>query len=306
MIASCARIFEPGVQVDTVLTLVGSGGKRKSSLIERLYRVEGAETFRTDLPDHRDMQKIGQALDGVWAVELAELAFVRKADVEGMKSFLTRRVERYSPKYIAGEVSRPRQCIFIGSVNQTEFLSAYDEAFRRRFWPVMVQEKLDMAAIDKVRDALWAEAYAAYRAGEPWWFEDESETEEGRTEFIESDPWSEPIRNILAIAPTQEDRKRWVTSEHVWFELHQDLRGRSGYDKVAQNQVSQALQALGCVRGRFSQDGKQVRGWQVPDTIKHPTTRVAPAPPPFKGLAQTLGDPLVCLLHATRSAFHTA
>jgi predicted P-loop ATPase len=147
MIASCARIFEPGVQVDTVLTLVGSGGKRKSSLIERLYRVEGAETFRTDLPDHRDMQKIGQALDGVWAVELAELAFVRKADVEGMKSFLTRRVERYSPKYIAGEVSRPRQCIFIGSVNQTEFLSAYDEAFRRRFWPVMVQEKLGLLSV---------------------------------------------------------------------------------------------------------------------------------------------------------------
>lgn len=220
LIASCARLFEPGCQVDTMLVLVGpKGGERKSTAIRELYTVPNCgRTFRSNLPDIRDMQKIGPALDGVWVAELAELAVVRKADVETLKDFMTRREERYSPKWVKGEVTRPRQCVLWGSTNEERFLDRYDSAFRRRFLTIHMKKRTDLEWLAAHRVEIWAEAFALYQASEPWWYEDEDVADAGRSEFVAEDPWLDALR-----AYTQGIKaKKWVTSKDLYTSVTDD------------------------------------------------------------------------------------
>ena len=86
-----------------------------------------------------------------------------------MKAFLTRRYDDFRPPYQRRNVQTPRQCVFTGSTNDQQYLR--DPTGNRRFWPVRLSTPLsdaDLAALEGARDQLWAEALAAYRAGEPW------------------------------------------------------------------------------------------------------------------------------------------
>jgi hypothetical protein len=55
-----------------------------------------------------------------------------------------------------------RQCIFIGSTNDSKYLK--DQTGNRRFWPIDVNtDRIDIAALDAEMDQVWAEAVACYR-----------------------------------------------------------------------------------------------------------------------------------------------
>jgi predicted P-loop ATPase len=103
---------------------------------------------------------------GRWIVELGELAAMRKAQIEGFKAFISRPVDVFRPPYGRRTVTAPRQSIFIATTNETEYLR--DSTGNRRFWPVSCGHiRLDDLARD--RDQLYAEAVAAFRAGELWY-----------------------------------------------------------------------------------------------------------------------------------------
>jgi predicted P-loop ATPase len=84
------------------------------------------------------------------------LAAIGQAGAEALKSFVSRPIE----------VNEPRQCVFVGTTNKETYLR--DETGARRFWPVKVA-KIDIEALKRDRDQLFAEALAAYRAAEQWW-----------------------------------------------------------------------------------------------------------------------------------------
>ena len=101
----------------------------------------------------------------------------------------------------------PRQCVFVGTTNADEYLS--DSTGGRRFWPVRCTS-IDIDAIARDRDQLWAEAVAAYHAGETWWLDDdelrsaaEAEQEQRRI----ADPWEAIIAAWLDNPTTQPDRE---------------------------------------------------------------------------------------------------
>ena len=108
-------------------------------------------------------------ISGIWLVELAELDALFKAALSATKSFITRRHDRFRPPYGKHVVDRPRQCVFAGTINP---IGGYlkDPTGGRRFWPVRCGV-IDLEALIRDRDRLWAEAFVRFRAGAPWWLE---------------------------------------------------------------------------------------------------------------------------------------
>ena len=165
MISGVARIMQPGAKVDHMLILEGPQGGKKSSAIKTLA---GAEWFTDELAEIGS-KDAAQQMRGIWIVEFAELDAISRAEVSRIKAFLTRTTDRYRPPYERYIITVPRQCIFAGSVNPETYLR--DETGNRRFWPVRCGH-IDIAALSRDRDQLWAEAAARYCEGAIWWFEE--------------------------------------------------------------------------------------------------------------------------------------
>jgi putative DNA primase/helicase len=94
---------------------------------------------------------------GVWVMELSESRLSSAASPTGSAL----RVECVSS-------SPPRQCVFASPVNHGTYLR--DETGERRFWPVVCGE-IDIQALQRARDQIWAEANARLRSGASWWLE---------------------------------------------------------------------------------------------------------------------------------------
>lgn len=164
LVAAVARVFEPGIKFDSILILNGPQGIGKGTLIEKL----GKEWFSDSLSiDDMKDKTAAEKLQGQWILELAELAGIRKTDIETVKSFITRKDDKYRASYGINVESHPRQSIIIGTTNnENGFLR--DVTGNRRFWPVKLDpsntEKRgwDLKEIDKI----WAEALYLYKEGE--------------------------------------------------------------------------------------------------------------------------------------------
>jgi predicted P-loop ATPase len=185
LLSAVARVYQAGVKADCALILEGGQGKGKSTALDIL----GGEFYSDDIAELGSKDaSLGAA--GVWIVELAELEAMGRADVSKVKSFLSRRVDRFRPPYGRHYIWVPRQCIFAGSVNLNCYLK--DETGGRRFWPVKCGNKLNLDALRRDRDQLWAEAVVRYRKGEPWWLDDDklvAAAAEEQEERYQNDPW---------------------------------------------------------------------------------------------------------------------
>jgi predicted P-loop ATPase len=196
MISAVARIVQPGCKVDTVLTLEGGQGKKKSSAIERLF---GKQWFTDNLAE-LDTKDAAMQLAGVWCIEIADLAAMKRADQDKIEAFITRKRDRFRPPYGRNVIEQERASIFIAMTNLDDWTK--DETGGRRFWPVHSEATIDFDEIAALRDQLWTEAVECYRADEHWWFtDDEAELarEELPTRYV-GDPWDTPISRPSKIA----------------------------------------------------------------------------------------------------------
>ena len=94
---------------------------------------------------------------------------------------------------VARVLQVPRQSIFVGSTNAEAYIK--DETGGRRFWPVECG-KIDIKAIRRDKDQLWAEAVHLYRNGTRWWLEGKEEVVEAKRQQEDrrvTDAWEEPI-----------------------------------------------------------------------------------------------------------------
>jgi predicted P-loop ATPase len=193
LVSAVARVMEPGCKADGVLILEGIQGAGKSTAAKILA---GPEFFGDNLPPMHT-REASSYVRGRWIIELAELANVSKAEVEIVKAFISRTEERFRPAYGRNEVTYPRQCVFIGSTNRTDYLR--DDTGNRRFWPVAI-DRVDTAALARDRDQLWGEAVVAYRAGATWWLSEAVErvAQAEQKDRLLEDPWQADVLEKVA------------------------------------------------------------------------------------------------------------
>jgi predicted P-loop ATPase len=214
MVSLIARVYvRPFSKVDHVLVLEGLQGKLKSTACAVL----GGKWFSDQLPNI-DTKDASQHLRGKWLIEIPEMAALDKKEAAQLKAFITRNTERYRPPFGRKEVEEPRQCVFIATTNELEYLR--DPTGARRFWPVTIVE-IDIEGLKADRDQLFAEALHMFRAGVTWWPDREFEEKHAKpeqAERYETDVWEEPIGVWLAeqrhTAQTNEVRVR-VTIKQV-------------------------------------------------------------------------------------------
>ena len=169
--AAVARVFKPGTKFDMVLVLVGEQATYKSTFVRKLGMNWFSDTFST----FQGKESFEQ-LQGAWLIEMAELSGLKKAEVETIKQFISKCEDMFRPAYGRTVEIYPRQCVFFGTTNDSEFL--HDPTGNRRFNPVTVCKERITKSVknDLTQDEvnqIWAEAYTLWKNGEKLYFEEE-------------------------------------------------------------------------------------------------------------------------------------
>lgn len=157
MVAMVTRAYEPGTKFDWLPIFEGPQGIGKSSFGRLLV---GDKYFSDGLGNLHD-KDASLNLQGIWCVELGELSQLRKTEIEHVKLFLSRSIDKLRPPYGRRTIESPRRCVFFGTTNHETYLS--DKTGNRRFKPVVLSaDKLSFEKVIRDREQLFAEAKALY------------------------------------------------------------------------------------------------------------------------------------------------
>jgi putative DNA primase/helicase len=259
--AAVARVFNPGCKFDMVLVLVSGQGAYKSTFIKTLGKEWYSDSFMTV-----HGKEAFEQIQGVWIMEMAELAGLRKADVEAVKHFLTKQEDSFRPAYGRVTQLNKRQCVFFATTNKKDFLN--DSSGNRRFNPVdAVPERITKHVVNdlpKEVDQIWAEAMQLYKNHEPLYLSLEaekiakseqhkhSETDErtGMVEhFLEAklpDNWGEldifERRIVLDSEPKKGFERNVICMAEIWCEcLGKKKEDMDRYNTRAINEIMKSL-----------------------------------------------------------------
>jgi predicted P-loop ATPase len=238
-ISCVARVMKPGAKVDTVLILAGRQGLGKSTFFRALA---GEQWFRDTALDIRNKDAF-LALRGAWLYEMAELASMRARDAETVKAFLSATVDHYRKPYARNMVAQPRQCVFVGSTNEPSFLRDPTGA-------------PDVAAVERDRDQLWAEALALYQQGRIWWLESDAALEDSHERYQHEDPWESAIRDWLAGGSD-----RFTVTDVLTEAIRMDLDKQAKHHEM---RVGGILARLGYEKRRVRVGGARAYRWSRP------------------------------------------
>jgi predicted P-loop ATPase len=193
MIAAVARARHPGIKKDEILVLESEEGYNKSTA----WRVlAGDENFSDESIIGKNSREVQEHLASVWIHENADLAGMRKAEVETVKTFASRQEDRARPAYGYFLIKQKRHSIEVGTTNADTYLLS--QTGNRRFWPMQVLKPIDIEKLKQDRLQLWGEAAYYQSRGESLvldealWGEAAIEQEARRV----TDPWEDILRNM--------------------------------------------------------------------------------------------------------------
>lgn len=256
--ALAGRVLSPGCQVDMVPVLIGDQGQRKSSAFAAM--VPGDDQFAEFDLSERDANQ-SRKMRGTLVGELAELRGLNSRDEESIKSWITQRQERWTPKYQEIETRFARRLVFFGSGNKPEILS--DESGNRRWLP-LISGDADAAGVARDRDQLWAEAALRWASQGVAWADAERLAKNEHDAFrIVDGTWEAAVERWLGEQDITGDENRGrvdLTTSSVLVEaLGFDARTIKRADEM---RASKIMQVLGFERIFPKVQGKTMRIWR--------------------------------------------
>ncbi|MDE6502088.1 MAG: toprim domain-containing protein [Ruminococcus sp.] len=144
-VGAVARVFEPDVKFDTCTVFVGKQGIGKSKFISKIavkpeWFTDGVTTF-----DGKDFY---ESIQGKWIIELGKGTAFQKSIKERSKQAIASQQDFYRKPYGRNPEQRPRQCVFLGTTNNYDFLKY--ETGDRRYYPIDVNIAKATKSIDRI------------------------------------------------------------------------------------------------------------------------------------------------------------
>ncbi len=264
-----ARVMDPGCKFDYSIVLEGTGGIGKSTLVKTLVGKEFFSDTHFDIGTGKDAY---EQIAGIVAYELSEMTAFRRADAEAVKAFFSSEKDRYRGAYGRYVQDHPRQVVIWCTTNKKQYL--FDITGNRRFWPVLVPGRTNLAWLQKFRGQLFAEALALYQAGEQYYPSPEDEAAycvpEQELRLVETGVqgrlWSLLTREGV---PGAEGAAQKSFTMHTAFVTIPDLVQALGADPgksspMLEGQVRDWLNENGWEYGREG-GGQRRRGYKRPD-----------------------------------------
>lgn len=255
LIAAVRRVMQPGVKFDHMPVLEGSQGIGKSTAIKVLF---GEDWFTDSLPAALDSKDAALGLQGTWCVEFAEIEQIIRAEVEIIKAFLSRSVDRFRAPYGRTYMTYPRQCVMIGTTNDNEYLR--DATGNRRFWPITCKF-VEIEWLTENREQLWAEAAAREARGENHWLretESISQAHEVQENRQQEDVWEEKVKDYTFGKRTC--RTSDILSDSLFIQIKDQTRRE-------QMRVAAIMKRLGWKMQVVRDEKRIFRQWKSDDTL---------------------------------------
>ena len=261
LVAACRRARVPGCKFDFITVLEGPEGINKSTAIRVLA---GDEYFSDQSILGASDKEVQEQLEGIWMHESADLAGMRRAEVEQVKAFASRQVDRARPAYGRVREDRPRRSIEWATTNNEEYLLS--QTGNRRWWPLKTG-KVDIEALKRDREQLLGEAATYEAAGEhigldeSLWSDARNVQEQRRV----TDPWEDALANMdgnLGVVHRLGDGMERVFSVDLLTNVLQIPKPQQTSQHM--QRLAQAMKHLGWGRsenGRITIGGVTLRGY---------------------------------------------
>ncbi len=149
-----------GTKMDSVLVLQGNEGIGKST-IGAIMGAEWYSSFSNSLAGEEVYYTIERSV----VLEFEELDAMSRSDASRVKALVTTQADTFRRKYGATADSKPRRCVFLGTVNDHTFLTR--DMTMRRWWVVRCgTQAFNLKWLREHREQLIAEGKAAFENGE--------------------------------------------------------------------------------------------------------------------------------------------
>jgi Virulence-associated protein E len=207
----------------------------------------------TTLQLRNDLKEMTRRIQGHTVVDLDEMAGIRTAGSENIKTFISASVDAWRKHYAEVDESIPRRCIMVGSTNASDLLR--DPSGGRRWFPMVVCDghptgvQANTGYFEKHKEQYYAEAlailgndhesvvkklYAKHQSSAGALAE--------RREITASSVYHEEIKYMLLQGSMADDES--VTS----LALHKQLRIKADPSTASLNDIELSLMRLGCKR----------------------------------------------------------
>lgn len=259
LIGLVTRAKRPGCKMDTVLVLQGKQGYGKSTALKILAYPWFSDS-KVTIGDKDSLL----AASRFWLHEFAELASLKRTDLETMKAFFTSTEDAYRPPYGRATILKPRRCVYVATTNEDEFLN--DMTGARRFWVCRVVKPIDFEALKRDRAQILAEAVAAFKRGESYWLDSDEERslQEADSEEYRMEEYTAIQDEIIKWWSLRPIEKR---PEHMTVSLVvRDVMGVP-LDRISKGHelaAARALRELGFLHVRANDKGRRRWAWIPP------------------------------------------